>query len=74
MSNAYSGSKSINSGKWYFTLNNMARMVCFGQKIILKTDGWVARDFIWLQDVYGVVEKSLNLAVNTLLSLSSEET
>jgi len=74
LTNSYGAPKYTESSKWYLVLNDLVRSAYESNKIVLKGNGKVSRDFIWMGDVCSILEKSFHFDNNTLLNLSSNKT
>lgn len=76
LTNSYGCPKDADSSKWYLVLNDLARMAAAEQKIVLKSNGQAARDFIWMGDVCNVVHQTLkmNEPLNDTFNISGEQT
>lgn len=71
LSNSYGCPKNININKWYLVLNDMTRSAFVNQKITLKTNGQVSRDFIWMGDVCNLFTKIDTMKNQEIYNLSS---
>ncbi len=76
LTNSYGCPKDTDSSKWYLVLNDLARMAATEQKIVLKSNGQAARDFIWMGDVCDIVHQTLELPepLNDTFNISGEQT
>ena len=76
LTNSYGCPKDTDSSKWYLVLNDLARMAATEQKIVLKSNGQAARDFIWMGDVCDIVHQTLELpeSLNDTFNISGEQT
>ena len=76
LTNSYGCPKNTDSSKWYLVLNDLARMAATEQKIVLKSNGQAARDFIWMGDVCDIVHQTLELSesLNDTFNISGEQT
>ncbi len=76
LTNSYGCPKDTDSSKWYLVLNDLARMAVTDQKIVLKSNGKPARDFIWMGDVCDIVHQTLELSepLNDTFNISGEQT
>jgi len=72
LSNSYGAPLEINSSKWYLALNDLVRQAFMNNKIALKSNGNVSRDFIWMGDVCLAIEKIIMSDIlNKTYNLSS---
>lgn len=78
LSNSYGAPKYAESDKWYLILNDFAKQAWEDKKIVLKSNGNLYRDFVWMKDVAEIVWKSCegdinpgvyNLSSGSLISL-----
>ena len=76
LSNSYGTPKYINSTKWYLVLNDLVKSAYKNNQIVLNSNGKAKRDFIWMEDVCSVIEKSLLFESNmdNIFNLSSGQT
>lgn len=76
LTNSYGAPRYRESTKWYLVLNDLVKSAYVGNKIVLKGNGKAVRDFIWMQDVCTIIDKSLNLnpSEENIFNLSSSET
>jgi UDP-glucose 4-epimerase len=76
LTNSYGCPKDTDSSKWYLVLNDLARMAVTERKIVLKSNGQAARDFIWMGDVCDIVHQTLELPepLNDTFNISGEQT
>jgi UDP-glucose 4-epimerase len=76
LTNSYGCPKDTDSSKWYLVLNDLARTAVAEQKIVLKSNGKPARDFIWMGDVCDIVHRTLELPdpPNDTFNISGEQT
>lgn len=75
LTNSYGMPTFIDSNKWYLVLNDLVKSAYEKKKILLKSNGKVKRDFIYMGDVTNIVEKLLDReATNTIYNLSSNKT
>lgn len=76
LTNSYGCPKDTDSSKWYLVLNDLARTAATEQKIVLKSNGQAARDFIWMGDVCDIVHRTLELPepLNDAFNISGEQT
>ncbi|NOI15145.1 NAD-dependent epimerase/dehydratase family protein [Vibrio hepatarius] len=61
LSNSYGCPTFLDSDKWYLALNDLCRQAINNQRIELKSNGLVVRDFIWMGDVTQVIDKIIHL-------------
>jgi UDP-glucose 4-epimerase len=72
LTNSYGVPTFIDSDKWYLVLNDLSKSAFCEKSIVLKTNGKVKRDFIYMGDVAIVVDKLLKIdATNDIYNLSS---
>jgi UDP-glucose 4-epimerase len=72
LTNSYGCPTFIDSDKWYLVLNDLTKSAYENQKIIIKTNGKVKRDFIYMEDVAKVIDQLLQIeATNEIYNLSS---
>ena len=76
LTNSYGCPKDTDSSKWYLVLNDLARMAATEQRIVLKSNGQAARDFIWMGDVCDIVHQTLESPnpFNDTFNISGEQT
>jgi UDP-glucose 4-epimerase len=75
LTNSYGCPKDINSSKWYLVLNDLSKSAFEQKKIILKSNGQAARDFICMSTVSKIVKKIVELpATNDTYNISGEQT
>ncbi len=76
LTNSYGCPKDTNSSKWYLVLNDLARMAATEQKIVLKSNGQAARDFIWMGEVCDIAHRTLASPnpLNDTFNISGEQT
>ncbi len=72
LTNSYGCPVDKNTSKWYLILNDLAKMAFEKHEIVLKGNGKVSRDFIWMGTVCEVLEKicSLPTSPNDIFNLS----
>jgi UDP-glucose 4-epimerase len=75
LTNSYGCPIDKNTSKWYLILNDLAKMAFEKHEIVLKGNGRVSRDFIWMGTVCEVLEKicALPTAPNDIFNLSGEQ-
>jgi len=74
LTNSYGTPTFNDTSKWYLVLNDLVKSAYENSKIIIKSNGTVKRDFIWMGDVVKVVEKTLEkAATNNIYNLSSSK-
>ena len=73
LTNSYGCPKLSNNNKWYLVINDLCRQAFYNKKIVLKSNGNLFRDFIWMNDVCVITETFLkqNLSSNEIYNLSS---
>lgn len=72
LTNSYGVPTFMDSDKWYLVLNDLTKSAYENGKIIIKSNGNVKRDFIWMGDVVNVVSALLEInATNEIYNLSS---
>jgi UDP-glucose 4-epimerase len=72
LTNSYGTPIFIDTDKWYLVLNDLCKQAFEKQEIVLKSNGKVKRDFIWMGDVSKVVTEILKAKpTNDVYNLSS---
>lgn len=72
LTNSYGCPNFSDTNKWYLVLNDLVKSAYTNKKIILKSNGKIKRDFIWMGDVSVIVLKLLkNDSTNDIYNLSS---
>lgn len=75
LTNSYGAPTFFDSDKWYLAINDLTKSAFEKNKIILKSNGTVNRDFIYMGDVCSSIEKIMQKeATNEIYNLSSEKT
>jgi len=76
LTNSYGAPKYGNNTKWYLILNDFVKQSIESNQIIINSNIYTERDFIWMGDVCSVIEKSLDFKAdcNNIFNLSSGET
>ena len=73
LSNCYGAPLFKNTNKWYLILNDLVRSAYENHKIIIKSNGKISKDFIWMQDVVSITHQALKLRKNGIYNLSSNK-
>ncbi|MCD4756706.1 MAG: NAD-dependent epimerase/dehydratase family protein [Arcobacteraceae bacterium] len=74
LTNSYGAPTFCDTTKWYLVLNDLVKSAYENNKIILKSNGRVKRDFIWMGDVSNIVHYILQInATNDIYNLSSNK-
>ena len=72
LTNSYGAPVYLDSDKWYLVLNDLTKSAFENGKIVLKSNGKVKRDFIYMGDVANVSSNLLKIdATNAIYNLSS---
>ena len=74
LTNSYGMPTFIDSDKWYLVLNDLVKSAYEHKNILLKSNGKAKRDFIYMGDVTGVVDRLFRIdATNDTYNLSSNK-
>lgn len=71
LSNSYGCPKIRETNKWYLVLNNLVKTAYEQHQIVLKTNGKVSRDFIWMGDVCHVLSSFDKMSSDAVYNLAS---
>jgi len=71
LTNSYGTPVFYDNSKWYLVLNNLVKNAYENKLILLKSNGEVSRDFIWMGDVALVIQKILSCSCGGIYNLSS---
>lgn len=75
LTNSYGCPLFSDTNKWYLVLNDLCKQAYEKQQIVLKSNGKVKRDFIYMGDVAKIIYKLMALKpINEIYNLSSNQT
>jgi len=60
LTNSYGAPKKLNTDKWYLILNDLVKSAFDKKKIILKSNGNIQKDFIWMGDVVNIIDQFIS--------------
>lgn len=73
LTNSYGAPMFVNTDKWYLILNDLVKSAYERGEILLKSNGEIQKDFIWVKDVAHITNMVLNLKESNIYNLSSNK-